>query len=390
MKKAAIAILAFALCALLAGCANVNGPVPLNPMQTAQATAEPKHSREPDSDEPISPMHETPEPTAYPTAAPTANPTAVQTAAPTANPTALPTAAPAPTPEVRELSFYDDAAELLRLSPVFLDYGGLPADAPDDAVLYHTASIGEDLDRGPQFFAANVERIVVYDMNCETYVYDGGGAKLNRFTTGLGFENHAVLIGDLLYTPSSISDIKTGRIINTLSMEGDEYRFIVGMLQSSRKPRLIVQESVVSNTAGTVHTYEYCYYELDGAFTWQKTEQLCTIIASANGKWTKIMLPNGAEYNSNVTGFEPLGTDAKGNFYFKNTYNNGYYSDENTGVLVIKLSEQGALLARMEIPIRRYSGELFEWPIKMTLADDGTVYIGAALMDAFVIRRVNM
>ena len=91
-----------------------------------------------------------------------------------------------------------------------------------------------------------------------------------------------------------------------------------------------------------------------------------------------------------MTGFEPLGTDEEGNFYFKNTYNNGFYSDQDMSSHVIKLSEQGALLAKMEIPIRRYSGSLFEGPLKMTLADDGTVYIGAALMEAFVIWRVKM
>ncbi|MBR3298514.1 MAG: PT domain-containing protein [Clostridia bacterium] len=390
MKKAAIAILALALAALLASCINVNGPVPLKPMQTAQTGAQPEQSHAPASDVPVPTAHETPDLTVEPTAVPTSEPSADPTAVPTAAPTTIPTAVPSPTPEIRELSFYDEAAELLRLTPVYLDYGGLDEDAPDDAVLYHIGSIGEDFNRGPQFFAANGENSVVYDMNCETYVYDGSGAKLDRFATGLGFENHAMLIGDLLYTPSSISDIKTGRIINELSGEDAEHRYFAGMVQSSRKPRLIVQESAFSNASGTVYTYEYFYYELNGAFIWQKAEQLCAVIASSNGKWTKIMLPSGAEYNANVTGFEPLGTDEEGNFYFKNTYNNGFYSDQDMSSHVIKLSEQGALLAKMEIPIRRYSGSLFEGPLKMTLADDGTVYIGAALMEAFVIWRVKM
>ncbi|MCR5807968.1 MAG: PT domain-containing protein [Clostridiales bacterium] len=341
-------------------------------------------------------------------------PTEQQAEAPTEAPTEEPTAAPSPAttatpvPEPVILSFEERAEEILRLRPYKADDGPLPDDAADDEVLYINDSPDDLCAWGPLLWAVDGDTKVICDMGefpiRGLFVYGEDNTLLSRKTIWHPGDRLAALSDGILFTLEGIYDINTGELLKIVKLPDNEDFWECRFLQTERLPKLVGGES---EEIDKVYTIFYSYYELNdgsgeieasrggaasavycgakrtsdnaGYDEWKKTDLICKVVEDYYGKWTKVTLQSGAEFTFDGGGYEPMGIDLEGNYYF-------WKMDVMDGI--IKVAPSGAILSELEIPIDK--NDLWEPGIKMTLSEDGTIMIAAALWDAFVIWKVTM
>ncbi len=300
-----------------------------------------------------------------------------RTAAPnTADATPGPEGPPiTPPPAATVLAFEECAEEILRLQPVKVYCGPLPDDAPDDAVLYFYNTEGDVSALGPRAFAVDGETVAVCDMEGSLAVYGAGGRLIRRIDGVFPDQGQAALAGGMLYSPTRLCDIETGELVHEYSPLSGLYT--MQMQWGGSVPKLIVEYG--SDESGEYTLYDD-YYQFDSENGWTKVEPLCQRIEDYYGEWTKVIFPNGTEVTfSDVGGYRVLGMDADGNYYFDRIYNTH---------TVIKVSSDGTILSQVEIPFD--TDDLWAPDISVYLAQDGTVYAAAALINEYLIWRIGL
>lgn len=316
--------------------------------------------------------------TEEPAEAPTEEPTAAPTEAPTESPAEAPTAVPTETPAPEILSFEECAEEILRLVPYKADIGPLPEDAAENEVLYINDNGGEPTALGAQLFAVDGETKVVCDFGVTPirgmFVYDSENHLVSRKEILLSGFRNAALAGKTFYTIDGAFDIETGRQLEVYKILQDTY--VCGVQWTGSAPKMIV---LSTGMVSGVYTVSYDYYELNDSNFWLKTNNICTKVEDYYGEWTKVVLSNGTEFTFDGVMYTALGTDNEGNYYFSRHHDTKF---------VIKVSPEGAILSKIEIPFTY--DDLWEPEIRIRLSDDGTVYFATALPDEFIIWKVKM
>ncbi len=266
------------------------------------------------------------------------------------------------------LDFNECAEEVLRLKPVHNNDNKLPDDADGETVLYYEGDLN---DEGLSWFASDGERIYTVDRDANMQVYDSNG-----FLKRMQFDDKNITL------KSYISD---GKIYNLFRVFNTED----GSCEAKLKPAENMKESyssisIIGNN-GTPCFAEVDYeteqsgignfyiYSLDADNSWQKGEKLFTL--TFNDDDTIVKFANGNSLNIPGNG-SLVGIDGQGYYFFGSQRS------------VIKVSPDGNITASVTIPVS--SDDLWYPAVDFNILPDGTVYVAAAMNDAYVIWKIAM
>ena len=278
------------------------------------------------------------------------------------------TVEPTEEPKYAVLDFNECAEEVLRLKPVHNNDNKLPDDADGETVLYYEGDLN---DEGLSWFASDGERIYTVDRDANMQVYDSNG-----FLKRMQFDDKNITL------KSYISD---GKIYNLFRVFNTED----GSCEAKLKPAENMKESyssisIIGNN-GTPCFAEVDYeteqsgignfyiYSLDADNSWQKGEKLFTL--TFNDDDTIVKFANGNSLNIPGNG-SLVGIDGQGYYFFGSQRS------------VIKVSPDGNITASVTIPVS--SDDLWYPAVDFNILPDGTVYVAAAMNDAYVIWKIAM
>ena len=309
--------------------------------------------------------------------------TTTETTEPVTTETAENTAEAAnPTEETKYavLDFNECAEEVLRLKPYKAEWGQLPEDFAGDTVLYVQA---DGTWFGPAWFATDGETIAVNDIADRLIIYNNG--ELNHFDKMcLSYDDYACMSGDYVYSSLEKINILTGEIEAKLSKPEDvsfvgAYGFTT---EKNGTPKAICFNH---NERLSDEEFKWAYYynfmELDSDNTWKdKGEAFNSKELFANDD-ARVSLSNGAEWIAKGHSPECIGIDANNCYYFL------YFNEEQFGIT--KVDSDGNFISQVAIP-DEIAENLWDPHYRYNLLPDDTVYVAAAMNDAYVIWKINM
>ena len=272
------------------------------------------------------------------------------------------------------LDFNECAEEVLRLKPCKDESEKLPEEGADDMVLYIQA---DGTQFGPAWFATDGERFAICNRMCTVLkVYNSDGLALNKKIGYACGDDWACMNGDYIYTSAAKINANTGEVEDDL-IESDKTAWFEVRTwgEQGSNPRFCVElESEPDDTENPV--YNFRFVELDENNCWQDVGEAYSVKADADSSESVVTLPNGAELTLSDSDAYLIGADSDGNYYF------GYHS-------IFKVDTNGNIVSQVDIPNIIYE-DLWEPHYHYNLLPDGTVYVAAAMNDAYVIWKINM
>ena len=319
---------------------------------------------------------------------------ATETAEPVTTETAESTAEVVnPTEETKYavLDFNECAEEVLRLKAFHDDTEKLPEDADGETVLYIKNTGGDVTDLGPSWFATDGETICVMDMNCDLQVYDANGF-VRRVEADYpdGWRSACMVDGDI-YSMRGSLDTATGRFKSrakeNMPAFMDNYYGTVHFFNYNGKP--CFTSDSYNDEANNINYY----YDIESA-SWIEGEKVCSY--RSDDESTTVILSNGAKCRLPAKGYELIGIDKEGCLYFSCMDFNVGTDDAgaidisfNLPESLVKADSNGNIVSMVTMPFDIYE-DLWEPNYQYNLLPDGTVYVAAAMNDAYVIWKIAM
>ncbi|MBR5713672.1 MAG: hypothetical protein IKX58_02630 [Clostridia bacterium] len=272
------------------------------------------------------------------------------------------------------LDFNECAEEVLRLTPCKDKSEKLPEEGADDMVLYIQA---DGTQFGPAWFATDGERFAICNRMCTVLkVYNSDGLALNKKIGYARGDDWACMNGDYIYTSAAKINANTGEVGDDL-IESDKISWFEVRTwgEQGSNPRFCVElKSEPDDTENPV--YNFRFVELDENNCWQDVGEAYSVKADADSSESVVTLPNGAELTLSDSDAYLIGVDSDGNYYF---------GDRS----IVKVDTNGNIVSQVDIPNIIYE-DLWEPHYHYNLLPDGTVYVAAAMNDAYVIWKINM
>ena len=274
------------------------------------------------------------------------------------------------------LDFNECAEEVLRLTPCKDESEKLPEEGADDMVLYIQA---DGTQFGPAWFATNGETIAVYDIAHRLITYNNG--KLNHFEKKyLSRDGYACMSGNTVYTLEETIDISNGDINSNLLMPDDLYFVVMNGFFDEDGVTPSCCYSLGNDTAEQENDLiKFRLMTLREKTKWVDKEEAFIREEAYNGDMTTFTFPHGSKWTIDRCGSELIGKDANGYYYFD------FIGEKDS---VYKIDSSGNIISMLEIPFT--SDELWAPIYNFNLLPDGTVYVAAAMNDAYVIWKINM
>ena len=275
------------------------------------------------------------------------------------------------------LDFNECAEEVLRLTP----YVGtsLSEDADGNTVLYTNYQEGVNHNYGPSWFTVDGKDIYV-NTDRKIQKYDENGF-VYRVESANCLGNCACFANGNICTISGITDAQTGE--TSVSFDYSDYLEADCAIYSSNDKISFIHDEY--NEEGDIN-----YYCSDNS-QWIVGDTICSRKYDADTKVCTIVFPNGGEcimpdgYNRLV------GIDNEGNYYFQlnEPYENTQTNDEEWRASLVKVDSNGKFVSYVMMPFN-ISDEIVDMDCHFCILSDGTVYISAAMNDAYVIWKINM
>ena len=308
--------------------------------------------------------------------------TSTETAEPVTTETAENTAEAAnPTEEAKYavLDFNECAEEVLRLKPVHNNDNKLPDDADGETVLYFEGDVSN---YAPCFFTDGTKLYVENDGFVQAYDKDGF---LYRIEDKCAINSGACLIDGKIYSVGGVSDAQTGESETTVDFI-NRFDFV------AKKEEIYIHNNEARLACddyferGVITDY---YLDVSQA-VWVKGDEIFSR-ENLDDDWsTVITLPNGSKVSMPYGANKFVGIDNNGNYYFQmNELPAVNESNSNWKSSIIKIDSNGNIVSYCMMPFD-INEELWDNDCSFYLLPDGTVYVAAAMNDAYVIWKINM